>query len=87
MAKKKKTRKQAAPPLPGMTCKLEIVHKTLEDVLLVPKQAVTKDGEKHYCNVMVENRPEKREVVKGDENDEHVVILEGLKEGDRILMK
>jgi hypothetical protein len=73
--------------VPGMTAALTVTCKTLENVLVVPRNAVIEEEGKHYCRRVTSEGEEKVEVVKGDANDKVVVIKEGLAEGDEILVE
>jgi HlyD family secretion protein len=75
---------------PGMDAVVTIfVESKSEPVLAVPLQAVlgTVDmGEKRRCFVMVEGRPEMREIVLGTANVTDVEVKEGLEEGDVVVL-
>ncbi|OGV64538.1 MAG: hypothetical protein A3K19_01230 [Lentisphaerae bacterium RIFOXYB12_FULL_65_16] len=69
---------------PGMTATVEILCETLNDVLYVPIQAVaTDEKDNHYCYRQNGNRVP---VTVGKRNRVFVVVTEGLKEGEVILM-
>jgi HlyD family secretion protein len=70
----------------GLTAKVEIYVKQLDDVLHVPVQAVYLHGGRYY--VFEQNGVEwtAEEVELGATNDESVVIEKGVREGDRIAM-
>jgi HlyD family secretion protein len=71
---------------PGMTAQVKIRVERLNDVLLVPVQAVVEHGGKHYCALGDgDDAWQAREVVIGSTNDEEVVIVAGLTEGDKVL--
>lgn len=71
---------------PGMSAKVEILVSHLDDVVYVPVQAVTPGNGKEFCYVMDGSKPERREVVVGQFNDEFIEIKKGLKEGERVLL-
>jgi multidrug efflux pump subunit AcrA (membrane-fusion protein) len=57
-------------------------------VLSVPLAAVQQDGAGKLLFVRLgENRFEPRRVVLGDEQDGRVVVLEGLREGEEVVVK
>lgn len=71
---------------PGMTAKVAIRVEQLDDVLLVPVQAVLEHGGKHYCVLRNGEDFEARQVVIGSTNDKEVVIREGLKDGEAVVL-
>jgi len=71
---------------PGMTAQVSIRVEQLDDVLLVPVQAVFEHGGKHYCALRHGEDWEARQVVIGSTNDKEVVIKEGLKAGEEVVL-
>jgi len=70
---------------PGMTATAEILVDHLEDVLYIPIQAVQTDADgKHYVYLADSGR--RVPVRLGKRNQIFVVVEEGLKEGDRVLL-
>lgn len=72
---------------PGMSAKVEIMVNKLDDVVYIPVQAVTPDDGKQICYVAGSFKPERREVEVGDFTDEFIQIKNGLKEGERVLLR
>lgn len=72
---------------PGMSCQVEILVEELADALYVPVQAVMRDGARTLCFVGTGRRAEPREVRVGRYNELWVQILDGLEEGESILMQ
>ncbi|MBI4660478.1 MAG: efflux RND transporter periplasmic adaptor subunit [Verrucomicrobia bacterium] len=72
---------------PGMSAKVEVLVNQLDDVVYVPIQAVVPSAGKHLCYVQNGGEPETREVKIGEFNDEFIEIKEGLKEGERVLLR
>jgi RND family efflux transporter MFP subunit len=72
---------------PGMTVGVNIVIGKLDDVLFVPSKGVFKRGDSSFVYLKHGNRVVERDVVLGDRNDKSVVIVQGLKEGDEILLE
>jgi len=69
---------------PGMTATVEIMIEKIENVLRVPIQSVQTDEEgKHYC---YRTSGEQVEIEIGKRNQIYVQVLEGLSDGDEILM-
>jgi len=78
------------PPLilPGMSAKITVSESARMDVLLVPAETVVAEGDQKFVWRMQGNgQPEKRAVKTGASDGRQVEILEGLAEGDRILLK
>ncbi len=72
---------------PGMTAEVKIRVETIPDVLQVPVQAIVEHGGTHYCLTYDKTAGwEKREVKIGSTNDKTVVIREGLKAGEKVVM-
>jgi len=71
---------------PGMSARVEILVTQLTDVLIVPVQVVANRGGKKVCFVLTNRGTEEKEVKTGEFNDTYVQILEGLQEGDQVLL-
>lgn len=71
---------------PGMSAKVEIVVKHLKDVLVVPIRAVANRTHKKECFVSGRGGPVPREVVTGAFNKSSVQIIDGLTEGEVVLL-
>jgi hypothetical protein len=72
---------------PGMSASTEIVIDELEDAIAVPLHAVRRRGDHYFCYVAgIERKPEIKEVKIGLHNDQHVAVLDGLKEGDEVFL-
>ena len=72
---------------PGMSTKVEIMVKRLDDVVQVPVQAVSLNEGKQVCFVAGGMKPERREVEIGDFTDEFIEVKRGIKEGERVLLR
>jgi HlyD family secretion protein len=70
----------------GMSCKVEIMAKHIDDTLQVPVQAVFQNAGKTVCFVDAPNGPIETAVTTGEDNDKWVQILEGLNEGDTVIL-
>jgi RND family efflux transporter MFP subunit len=70
---------------PGMFPKIKLVGEK-KNVLLMPKGAVVKKGEEEQVFVVRDNRAYLQKVIVGLEKDGLVQILEGLKEGDQVVI-
>lgn len=70
----------------GMSCKAEIIAAQYEDVIYVPVQAVMRVAGKPTVYVVRDGRMEEREVEIGMDNNRMIRIVEGLKEGELVLL-
>ena len=72
--------------MPGMTVEVEILVDSVRDVLFVPVEALyNKEGET-YCQVQKAFDAEERRVETGRVSTSFVEVLEGLEEGDSVLL-
>jgi HlyD family secretion protein len=71
---------------PGMSCSIEILIEELQDALHVPVQTVFRSGDTNVCYVAGSGGVEARSVRIGRFNDLWVQILEGLEEGETVLL-
>jgi HlyD family secretion protein len=72
---------------PGISAKVEIHIDTREKVLFVPLQSVFAEDGAHWVHVQVGEAPaQRREIKIGAANDNYMEVLEGLQEGDRVLL-
>jgi hypothetical protein len=70
----------------GLTAEVRIVVNEIPDVLLLPMQAVFQHGGRMYAITFKEGKWDKIEVKTGPANDREVIILEGLNEGDAVVL-
>ena len=71
---------------PGMTAEIEILVAEKKGVLQVPVQCVVESGNKFRAYVKTPRGVEVREVVLGGTNDTVLEIVDGLKEGELVLL-
>lgn len=72
---------------PGMTAEIRIiVDDRAEDVLQVPVQSVLSVADKYFSYAVKGNKAERRELKVGDANDEYMEILDGVADGERVVM-
>jgi hypothetical protein len=71
---------------PGLTAEAKIAVNEISDALLVPVQSVFSHGGKTYSLIFRDNKWDKVEVKIGPSNDKEVVIQEGLKEGEPVVL-
>ncbi len=88
---------------PGMSVNAEIIIDKKENVLIIPNSAIKSDEESKYVNVVRNNNfktiksdtpveipeylIEKRYIKTGISNDEFTEVLEGLKEGELVILR
>ena len=70
----------------GLTAEARIIVSEVSDVLLLPAQSVFTHSGKTYVVTFNEGVWDKIEVKTGPSNDREVVILEGLNEGDEVVL-
>ena len=71
---------------PGMTAVVEIHIDHLEDVITIPVQTIVQIKEQTWVYVDRSGRVERQDIVLGRTNEKFVQILEGLAQGDRIVL-
>jgi hypothetical protein len=71
---------------PGMSAEVAILIDTVEDVVFVPIQAVSYNGDSQVVYVMKNGVRERREVVAGSFTEEFIEIKDGLSEGEEVLL-
>jgi len=69
----------------GMSCSVSIQVARHDNVLLVPVEAVYGSGDKATVQVVVNGKPELRQVVAGLSNDTYTEIVKGLSEGETVV--
>jgi HlyD family secretion protein len=72
--------------LPGMTAEVAIKVNHFSDVLYVPVQAVTQRGSQHIAYVKKGSHIERKEVTVGENNEKYIHIIDGVSEGDQLMM-
>jgi len=72
---------------PGMNCKVTLTDTSSANALVAPVQALFGEGdEKHVFLRVAEGKTEKRAVRTGESDGKNIEIVEGLAEGDTILL-
>jgi hypothetical protein len=69
-----------------MSCKVQILIRSLEDTLTLPIQVISNRAGRKVCYLMTGSGPEERTVQTGIFNDTFVQIVEGLEEGEEVLL-
>jgi len=72
--------------MPGMTVSCEIIVNRVADTLFVPLESVFKKAQKDIVFVKQGNDFNSRNVTLGEENENYVLVLEGLKEGEHVAL-
>lgn len=78
----------------GMNANITLAIQSKEDALVVPVEAVTKEGDKKYVTVSsssgesegTQSRGQRVEVTTGLENESYVEIVSGVTEGEKLLV-
>ena len=71
---------------PGMSAEVEILIAKHSDVLTIPVAAVLETEQDTLCWVTSPSGPQRRVLQLGDSNDVFVVVNDGLKEGDEVVL-
>jgi RND family efflux transporter MFP subunit len=71
----------------GMFARIEVTLMEKPNALVVPREAVLEEGEKQSVFVVEGNKVFRRPVVTGIEQGGLIEVVEGLKEGDNIVLK
>jgi membrane fusion protein, multidrug efflux system len=71
---------------PGMNADVTIVTAQRDDVLLIPERALTTVGDRVFVDVQIDGELEEREITLGYRGDGQVEVVDGLAEGDRVLL-
>lgn len=72
---------------PGMTAEVEVVTANRDSTLVVPQQAVAVEDGEEVCYVDGPTGPERRRVGVGEVTPEELEILEGLEEGEQVILE
>lgn len=71
---------------PGMSAVVDVVLAEHNDVLTVPVAAIVEANQGFTCWVKVGERVEKRPLRIGDTNDQFTIVLDGIQEGEEVLL-
>lgn len=71
---------------PGMTTGNEILTSTVEDALFIPLEAVAIEGDLTFVYRRTGRGIVRQEIVTGVMNDDEIIVLHGLDEGDEVLL-
>ena len=70
---------------PGMSINASIIIDSKENVLLIPASVLKSQGDFNFIEILVDNKPQRKKVVVGLNNDIMVEIIEGLNENDLVI--
>ena len=70
----------------GMTAMANVVYQERRDVLLVSSRAIKTNRQERSVQVLVDGKPETRVIKVGLSDDSRTEVLEGLNEGDQVLV-
>ena len=73
-------------PKPGMSAVVDLRVRTAADAVAAPASAVFRDGDRDAVWVVRDGTVKRRRVVVGAQGEESVEVVEGLVEGDRIVI-
>ncbi len=73
--------------LPGMTCQCQVITGRIQDVVSIPLQAVFQKEGETVVYVMGPRSYKKREVKVGAKNNDRIIIVEGLEEGESVCLR
>jgi HlyD family secretion protein len=71
---------------PGMSAAVEVITGKLTDVLYTPIQAVLSEEDRHYVFLVEGGTARKIQIKVGENNENNIRILEGLQEGQELLL-
>lgn len=72
----------------GMSCTVDLVSERVDDVLIIPKRAITTQGDKNYVTVKQEDGTSlQQEVTLGFTDGSSYEVTSGLEEGDIVLIE
>ena len=71
---------------PGMTAEVKVIIAEHTDVVKIPVAAVVQTEEGDFCWVQTDEETQKRPLTLGDSNDVFIVVKQGLKEGDEVVL-
>jgi HlyD family secretion protein len=71
---------------PGMSAIVDVVLAKHDNVLTIPVAAIVESGVGFYCWVQTADGEKQRVLKLGDSNDEFTVVLDGLSEGEQVVL-
>ncbi|MBI2887181.1 MAG: efflux RND transporter periplasmic adaptor subunit [Chloroflexi bacterium] len=71
----------------GMTALVNVVYQQRQNVLLVPNRAIKVTGQERTVQLLINDKPEARAIKVGLGDDQRTEVVEGLQEGDQVLVE
>lgn len=71
---------------PGYSVDVEVITEEVEDVIMVPEDAVFEISDEDYVFVVKSGKAQLRKIVKGVEDKDWVQVVEGLKEDEKVIV-
>jgi HlyD family secretion protein len=71
---------------PGLTAAVDVIVERQAEATSIPVSAVVSRNGDYFAFVAQRGKIEARKVVLGPSNDQHVLVKEGLREGERVLL-
>lgn len=72
---------------PGMSAEVTILVEEHEDVVYIPLQAVSAEGDQRYCFVSKDKRVERRTIVTGAFTEDFIEVVDGIEEGEIVFLR
>jgi multidrug efflux pump subunit AcrA (membrane-fusion protein) len=73
--------------LDGMAGQIEFVTKEKDGIIVIPNAAIFRRDSKSYVNVLVESKPQEKNVETGFTDGKEVEIVSGLNVGETVILQ
>jgi len=70
---------------PGMFVHAKIITRIKQNAIVIPQQAIFQENNKTFVYIVDANKAKKIEVVTGDNTDDTIEIISGLKPGEKVI--
>ncbi len=70
----------------GLKVDTKVMIEESREALFIPEEAIYEKDMKKYVRVLEDGKPVEREVITGIENNNHIEIIEGLNEGEKVIL-
>jgi len=70
----------------GLKVDTIVMIEASREALFIPEEAIYEKDMKKYVRVLEDGKPAEREVITGIENNHHIEIIEGLIEGEKVIL-
>jgi len=74
-------------PRPGMSAVADIKARTATNTIAVPSSAIVREGDRTFVWLVVDGKARRREVKLGIQAEDLVQVLQGVKEGDTVVVR